>query len=359
MMMKQAKLMATMALAACASVSFGQAYLAESQAAINMNNTIQSQPGMAPPVPGQLPGVQNPGAGFGAPGMGGNTMPGGMPGGVNGAEVGMEGLNGQTPGFTPPPPINTESVYTGRRVFDAVSGALLEDAVEITVRQEDVAAYDNGTNDNGLVGDGKKGNVITSRNEFIGQFSNLVKNELIHAVHNAEQIDPMVYFGHHVAKINPTETEGLKRYGRPLSEEADGGSVQMVNAEPDFASIINLEEDRDNLVRRWNDKFLAKYRTNPQDPQSEYFAVFVPSPPLTPANYPVPTGYVAPQAVAKAQEKQLDAEAATLAAAAAASNVRGGQMGAPDLGGTTGMAPPTAPAGFAPPGATGAAATGF
>jgi len=358
-MKMQAHIMAVLSLAGLAGVAYGQGYMAESQAAINMNNTIQGQmPGGPGPVPGQLPGVGNPGVGFPGTPMGGNTdpamaglgpmpgaMPGGMPGGMPGAGFpgDMNGMPGQQ-AVAAPPAIATDTVLTGRRVYDAVSGGLLEDALEITVRKEDADAYpDDGINDNGIAGDGVRGNVNTSRNQYIGYYSNLIKNYLVHAVHNAEQIDPMVYFGAHIAKMDPTPTEGLKRYGRPLPGDSDLEQVVQVGTVPEMPSIINLERDRDELVKRWNKTFLARYRVDPNDPQSEYFPVFVPSPPLTPPDYPVPAGYVAPQAVAKAEEKQLDsAEAAALvqsqqsAAGARAGNLGAGQSVGPQGAGYPG-----------------------
>lgn len=335
-MIKQAKVFAILGMAALTTTGFGQ-MLGEMDTAMSMSNTVQGQPGGPPgPVPGQVPGVGNPGAGFpGAP-MGGNTMPGppgvtdaGIPGEMGMGEFGQN----QQPQIQLPDPIATEEVLTGRRVYDAVSGALLEDAIKITVRRQDVAAYDDGTNDNGLVGDGIKGKVLTSRNEYIGQFSNMVKNELIHAIHNAEQIDPMVYYGHHVAKVRPDRVEGLKRYGLPLHSNEDFERADAGGVVKDFASIITLEEERDGLVKNWNDKFLARYRVDPNDPQSDYFAVFVPSPPLTPSSYPVPSGYVAPQKSAQEQQAVLDAQSAVLASeqVVGAGAELGGGFGAGDF----------------------------
>lgn len=339
------RLMAVVGVAGLAAVGFAQGgYMADSQAAISMNNDIQGQmtaPGFAgpPPVPGQVPGVANPGGGFSGAPMGGNTMPGNAgaaPGnfGVPPGEMGMMGaeMGGQqgVPAFQAPPPVELakDPVYVGRRVFDAVSGGLLEDAVGITVRQSDLSAYlDDGINDNGIANDQIYGNVMTSRNQFIGYFSNVVKNYLIHAVHNAEQIDPMVFSGHHIAKIDPAPVDGLKRYGLPLPGEDDPSYVAVVNVEPDFPSILDLERQRDDSVRGWNQRFLAKYRMNPEDPQSEYFPVFVSTPPLTPTNYPVPNGYVSPQSVAMGAQKNLDAATAALAVQQS-TTVRGG-MGGP------------------------------
>lgn len=335
-MKMQAKLLAVCGFVAFSGAGYTQGYYGESMAALDMSDTLNNQmggPGMGgpPPVPGQVGGVGNPAAGF-APGqMGGNTAPG-MDAGV--MDPTMMGMQGQAGGYTAaaPTPIPTEEVLTGRRVYDAVSGGLLEDAIEISVRQSDADVYaDDGVNDNGIAGDGIRGNVNTSRDEFIGAFSNIMKKYLIHAVNNAEQIDPLIYYGYYVAKIDPRPVEGLKRYGLPLPGEEDELDTAIVHVEPDFPSIIDLEHDRDELVRRWNYEFLAEYRVEPNDPQSEYFPVFVPSPPLTPANYPVPTGYVAPQAGAIATQQAVEASAAAAIAVQQAQPVTTGGVG--DLGG--------------------------
>lgn len=306
--------------AVTATVGVGQAqYMMESQAALNMSNTMNSNM----PAPGMVSGMGNPGMGFNPNPMGGNTMPGmggdptmmgmgidaGMDPNMMGGQQGMQMMPQATP-------IPTENVLTGRRVYDAVSGSLLEDPVEIAVRQSDLEKFaDDGISDNGIAGDGIRGNVQTFRGQYVGAFSNIMKNQLIHAVHNAEQIDPMVYFGYYVAQTSGDASEGLKRYGLPLPGEEDDVAV---NVERGLPSVMDLEADRDELVRRWNHEFLAQYRTTPEDPQSEFYPVFVPSPPFTPVNYPVPTGYVSPQAAGKqtiatqdAAQQQQAAEAAS------------------------------------------------
>ncbi len=333
-MKMQARHMAMCGLITLTSLGFGQNYLADSEAAIGMSNTLNTGATGPPPVPGMVPGVGNPGAGFNPAQPGGNTMPGMDPGMGMGDPAlsgigGQPNVGGQPAAVAAPAAINTAEVLVGRRVYDAVSGGLLEDAVRISVRAEDLETFpDDGVTDNGIAGDGIHGNVNTFRNDFIGQFSNTMKNYLIHAVSNAEQIDPLVYYGFHVAKIDPAQVEGLKRYGLPLP--GDQEIMAVPNVESDFASVIKLEHDRDELVRQWNYEFLANYRVVANDPQSEYYAVFIPSPPLTPANYPVPSGYVAPQAVAQMAATAIEAQAAT---AIAVGRAEGVGLGDPGLGG--------------------------
>jgi hypothetical protein len=59
-------------------------------------------------------------------------------------------------------------------------------------------------------------------------------------------------------------------------------------------NYLTLEKDRDEALREWNNKFLADYRVDKNDPQSEYYQLYIPQPPLFPQSYP-PAGYVAPQ----------------------------------------------------------------
>jgi len=316
-MKMQAKILVMCGLTAAAGLGNAQ-YLAESEAAMNMNNSIQGQmPGAPPPMPGQLPGVPAPGAGFTPGAMGGNTMPGMDP--MMMGDPAMAGYAGQaTQAMVTPAPIETVDVLTGRRVYDAVSGGLLEDAVEIAVRPTDVTGeesrfLDDGLHDNGIAGDDIRGDVQTFTGQYIGQFSNLMKNYLIHAVRNAENIDPMVYYGYYVSKIDPP-LEGMKRYGLPLPGEQD--ELRVKEPLPDMPNVLDLENDRDELVRQWNHEFLAEYRVTPEDPQSEYFPVFIPSPPLTPTNYPVPNGYVSPQSLGIANESASAAAAAVAVDAA-------------------------------------------
>jgi hypothetical protein len=342
-MKMQAKIIAVGSVVALAGVACGQAYLAESNAAINMNNTMTAQGyGGPPPAPGMVPGPTSPGAGYVPGAMGGNTAPGmvtdpammGDPALMGGAGAyGQPGAAAFTPAATPIP---TENVMTGRRVYDAVSGGMLEDAIQIAVRQSDVDVYpDDGISDNGIAGDGIRGNVDTVSGQYIGQFSNTVKNHLIHAVRNAENIDPMIYYGYHVAKLDP-EKEGMKRYGLPLPGQHE--EALAAKPVPDLPNVLELEDDRDELVRQWNHDFLAEYRVTPEDPQSEYYPVFVPAPPLTPSNYPVPTGYVSPQSVAIATTNQINATAAAESAQAAQSAASAHSSGSSGGGGPMGGA---------------------
>jgi hypothetical protein len=89
----------------------------------------------------------------------------------------------------------------------------------------------------------------------------------------------MRFYGLHVGVINP--------------EEARGG----------MPNLLELGRQRDEALRDWNNKFLADYRVDKNDPKSEFFQLYVPRPPELP-KFPVPPGYQAPQVRGRGQPGQ-------------------------------------------------------
>lgn len=239
----------------------------------NFNNTgVLPNPGagFAPPPAAGLPGAATPALGpaNAYPGLGGPAMVG-QP-----AVPGQPGYPGQ-PGVATPTPIPTIKVLVGKRVHCSVCGNLLDDAVQLTVPQTDQDAYfDDGIHDNGIANDGIRGNVQTIKNLYIGQECEAVKTRLINVVRRAEDMDPMKFFGYHVMAVDP------------------------IGAHPQMPSVLDKEQQRDEALRDWNNKFLADYRLDKNDPKSEFFQVYVPEAPQVP-RYPVPPGYVSPQKLAE------------------------------------------------------------
>jgi hypothetical protein len=81
----------------------------------------------------------------------------------------------------------------------------------------------------------------------------------------------MVFFGYHFMAVDPTtQNRNMPNY-------------------------LEKESQRDESLRDWNNKFLADYRIDKNDPRSEFYQLYVPEPPMVPTTYPVPPGYVAPQ----------------------------------------------------------------
>lgn len=251
------------------------------------------QPGGAlPPMPGGLPpagvgglppanaGAQGPGALPGLTGAPPPAAPGGAMTGVQyggpaapygaAAAPGMPGAPGVAgaPTPTPPPMIR---VLIGQRVYDAVTGALLEDAKTIPRPVTEQELYpDDGVHDNGIAGDGIRGNVNTVRDVYIGAETNGLKNRLIRVVREAEKMTPMQFFRQHVSTTEPYKPN------------------------PAMPDALEIERQRDELLKDWNNKFLADYRKDKDNPQSEFYELYVPEPPMPPG-FPAPGGYVSPQ----------------------------------------------------------------
>jgi hypothetical protein len=164
-------------------------------------------------------------------------------------------------------------VLRGNRVYDAVTNALLEDAYQVAVPLTEKDRYaDDGVHDNGIEGDGIRGQVTVVKGQFVGAETNAIKNQLIRLVRNAEAMPIPQFYGFHIMAVNP-------------NEEGPAGKAP---------NVLEKEANRDQLLRDWNAKFLADYRTKKDDPRSDYYQLYVPDPPQLPT-YPVPPGYVAPQ----------------------------------------------------------------
>ncbi|MGI8908747.1 MAG: hypothetical protein ACR2IE_19925 [Candidatus Sumerlaeaceae bacterium] len=263
-------------------------------------------------APGAAPGMSSPAGGLNPAPIGALPAPGPLPGGnlppFPGAAVGPGavtavpapgfegdlGITGQPnqfgqpgqPGTATPTPEPTITVLIGKRVYDAVTGALLEDAFQQTVLQSEQDKYaDDGVLDNGIAGDGVRGSVTTIRDKYVGAETNSIKNRLINLVRNSENMSPMVFYGFHVMAVDPTTQHRA------------------------MPNLLEKEAQRDESLRDWNNKFLADYRVDKNDPRSEYYQLYVPAPPLVP-KYPAPPGYVAPQKLAPGQAPGTGATAA-------------------------------------------------
>lgn len=241
-------------------------------------------PNAAPAGPAQLPGLSGPPTGVAPAAPGVDPFASGIPG-APGAP-GVPGAPG-APGAPAATPIPTIKVLVGKRVYDAVTGALLEDAMVVPVRVTEQDQYfDDGIHDNGIAGDGIRGNVVTVKDQYIGAETNGIKNRLIRVVRDSEAMTPMEFFRHHVATIDPRESN------------------------PEIPNLLTLERQRDELLQDWNNKFLADYRIEKDNPQSEFYQLYVPKPPRPPQFRP-PAGYVAPQKLEPGAVPQLQAPQAT------------------------------------------------
>ena len=71
-------------------------------------------------------------------------------------------------------------------------------------------------------------------------------------------------------------------------------TLDPFDPDPQMPRLLEKEQQRDESLRDWNSRFLANFRVNKNDPQSQYYQLYVPEPPQLP-RYPMPPGFVAPQ----------------------------------------------------------------
>lgn len=208
------------------------------------------------------------------------------------------------PGVAAPTPIPTIKVLVGRRVYCAVCGTLLDDAYYLTVPATDKDKYlDDGIHDNGVAGDDIRGNVETIKDKYIGPECNEVKKRLIAAIRGAENLyrAPLGEVAKESFFVNEPAGDRRKRLEIEASRVADEASTMLffgyhiatvnpVADNPGFPNILEKEKQRDELLRDWNNRFLAAFRVDKDDPKSDFYEIYVPEPPALP-RYPFPPGY--------------------------------------------------------------------
>jgi hypothetical protein len=225
------------------------------------------------------------------------------PGGAPGVQPGQPPQQGAAPAVTPIPTIK---VLVGRRVYCAVCGTLLDDAYYLTVPATDKEKYlDDGIHDNGVAGDDIRGNVETIKDKYIGPECNEVKKRLIAAIRSAESLyrpplaamakeEPLSLYEPAAERQKRIELEANRAFEEASAMLFFGYHVCSVNPVTDnkaFPNILEKEKQRDELLRDWNNKFLAAFRVDKDNPQSDFLEVYVPEPPPLP-RYPFPPGYV-------------------------------------------------------------------
>lgn len=171
--------------------------------------------------------------------------------------------NAQQPMATPIPTPKQIRVLTGSRVQCAVSGEILEDIVYRDVPEWEKDNYfDDGTHGDAEAGDGTYTN-ITIRNDVMSPTSHVVLQRLLTLTENIEGMEPMDFY-----RLNVVTSEPLSTLPKQIDEE----------------------QDRDMKMSEWNDRFLRMFRVRENDPQSEFYPLYVPPPPAHP-NVPLPSGF--------------------------------------------------------------------
>ncbi|MCL5271149.1 MAG: hypothetical protein M1457_11530 [bacterium] len=243
------------------------------------------QPGVPPGVPG-VPEV--PGAPPGVPGA--PEAPGAPP--APGAQAGVPGA---TPSyFTGTAGVAKITVITGTRVFDKITGELLDDAVEREVPEpEKDNYYDDGTHGDLVAGDGKY-TKVSEVSDVIGGSNQRVKEQLIQSLVVAEQLNPIQFFGYTLLSLGQQESTPRNRAWK-LVPNPDGGPGMVLAERPtDPNAPVEVKKYRteqmamDKRIKDdWAVRFLQEYRTNKDSLTSEFFPLYIPLPPQTP-NVPPP-----------------------------------------------------------------------
>lgn len=158
-----------------------------------------------------------------------------------------------------PPEIPKVKVITGEKITCAVCGVLLQDVTEKEVPEEEQADYfDDGTHGDAEADDGIYTNVV-ERKDMIGSECADVLQKTVALINGADELDSMDFYRLHVTTNEPLSALPITR---------------------------QQERTKDERLKEWNDKFLRKFRKDPNDPKSEFYSVYIPPPPEVPSILP-------------------------------------------------------------------------
>lgn len=195
----------------------------------------------------------------------------------------------------------TIKVISGTRVFDAVTGELLDDADEIEIPETEKENYfDDGTHGDVQAEDGKFTRV-TERSDVIGWMHQRFKEALIEKIQMAERMDPLEFYGLTLLSTERYEPEPRKLAWQ-LVPNSDGGPG-MTLAERPTEAPIRVPKQREMIQRKnekligpegqeggWAYDFLERYRIDKGELRSEFYSPYVPLPPRPPESQP-PAGF--------------------------------------------------------------------
>jgi hypothetical protein len=205
----------------------------------------------------------------------------------------------------------------GTRVFDAVTGVLLDDArVTYIEESEKENYYDDGTHGDLVQNDGEYAKVDVRR-DVIGQSNQRIKERLIQALNAAEQLDPVDFYGHTLLTTDRTQQEPRTRRWKVVPDERGRIGYKLAEVDTDtplvVPKLVTQEQQKDQTIAGedgWAIRFLDEYRLAKSDVTSEFFPLYVPKPPTPPrvpppvdagwAPFPSPAGPGGPGAPAPA-----------------------------------------------------------
>jgi hypothetical protein len=203
------------------------------------------------------------------------------------------GAAGNVPGLDQLLPRIT--VISGTRVFDAITGELLDDAVERLVPENQKENYfDDGTNGDVEPNDGKYTRVSEDRG-YISQSNQRIKEELIQALISANDMNPLQFYGYTLMSTERIDNASRERAWK-LVPNPDGPGNMLEEVPIDRPLVVpnyrDKEREKDGRVKDdWADRFLQDYRRNKDSLTSEFYSIYIPTPPVPPGARP-PSGWV-------------------------------------------------------------------
>lgn len=183
---------------------------------------------------------------------------------------------------------------SGQRVFDAVTGELLDDAREIMIDESQKSSFfdDGATGGDITADDGVFTNFTVSRGEYIGQSNQRLKEMLIQALYEADRIDPLEFFGYSLMTTERIEhAPRSRRWKMVQSETGVGYTLQQVDSStplevPKYQEKIREKDDKLAGKDGWAAVFLDEYRLNKGELKSELYPIYIPQPPTPPSIVP-------------------------------------------------------------------------
>lgn len=197
-----------------------------------------------------------------------------------------------------PPAVNailpngpTITVLTGTRVFDAVTGALLDDAIQKQVKKEEASKYyDDGTHGDPAANDGELAKV-DENHHALGLANQRFKEQLVKALLVADDFTPLQYFGIPIASAERVSSTPRNRTWS-IVPDPNGGPGFTFREVPITSpiSIPNYREkqkEKDtNIKNNWAVRFLQEFRSDKDDMTSQFYTLYIPLPPQPPAMLP-------------------------------------------------------------------------
>lgn len=186
------------------------------------------------------------------------------------------------------------TVITGTRVFDSISGRLIDDAVRMQVPEtERDKYYNDGTHGDMDPTDGIY-TLVDEVDNVIGHANQRIKEQLIHALSAANNMSPLQFYGHTLMS-NERHEMTSRDLAWKLVPNPDGPGLVLRQVPIEEPLVVpkyreKLAEKDSQIKDQWTDRFLMDFRIDRDDLRSEFYRMHIPRPPVPPAVRP-PAGW--------------------------------------------------------------------